>query len=95
MKKSFAYRGTEAWNNLSTNISNQGRRKIDNWGGGTFIYSCSQTVKTIDFKIEITISKEINCAEHEYMNIAPPPPNYRSSGAPSLTSKGTEMKEMY
>ena len=30
----------------------QGRRKIDNWGGGhIFIYSCSQTVKTIDFKI--------------------------------------------
>ena len=30
----------------------QGRRKIDNWGGGViFIYSCSQTVKTIDFKI--------------------------------------------
>ena len=30
----------------------QGRRKIDNWGGGgIFIYSCSQTVKTIDFEI--------------------------------------------
>ena len=30
----------------------QGRRKIDNWGGGPiFIYSCSQTGKTIDFKI--------------------------------------------
>ena len=29
----------------------QGRRKIDNWGGPIFIYSCSQTVKTIDFKI--------------------------------------------
>ena len=31
----------------------QGRRKIDNWGGGgaIFIYSRSQTVKTIDFKI--------------------------------------------
>ena len=24
--------------------------KIDNWGGHIFIYSCSQTVKTIDFK---------------------------------------------
>ena len=53
-------------------------------GGGIFIYSCSQTVKTIDFKIYVTISKEINCAEHEYMNIAPPP-NYRSSGAPGNT----------
>ena len=28
----------------------------------------------------MTISKEIDCAEHDYMNIAPP--NYRSSGAP-------------
>ena len=31
------------------------------------------------------ISKEINCAEHEYMNIGPP--NYRSSGAPGLIYK--------
>ena len=30
----------------------------------------------------MTISKEINCAENEYMNICPP--NYRSSGAPAL-----------
>ena len=30
----------------------------------------------------MTISKEINCAEHEYMNIGPP--NYRSSGAPGI-----------
>ena len=37
-----------------------------------FIYSCSQTLKTM-------ISKEINKAEHEYMSISPPPPNYRSS----------------
>jgi hypothetical protein len=29
----------------------QGRRRIDNWGGGLiFVYSCLQTVKTIDFK---------------------------------------------
>ena len=28
----------------------QGRRKIDDWGEFIFIYSCSQTVKTIDFK---------------------------------------------
>jgi hypothetical protein len=29
----------------------QRRRKIDNWGGGAiFIYLCSQTLKTIDFK---------------------------------------------
>ena len=57
-------------------------RSIIGGGGATFIYSCSQTVKTIEFKIQITISKEINCAEHEYINIAPPPPNYRSSGTP-------------
>ena len=42
-------------------------------GGPIFIYSCSQTVKTIYFKIYVTILKEINFAEHEYMNIAPPP----------------------
>ena len=30
----------------------QWRSKLDNWGaGGIFIYSCSQTLKTIDFKI--------------------------------------------
>ena len=40
----------------------------DNWGAHIFIYSCSQTVKTIDFK-------EINNAEHEYgIPRAPPPP---------------------
>jgi hypothetical protein len=34
-------------------------------GGQIFIYLCSQTIKTI-------VSKEINNAEHEYMNICPP-----------------------
>ena len=34
--------------------------------GDIFIYSCSAQL------IE-SISKEINCAEHEYMNIPPPP----------------------
>ena len=34
-----------------TNGCLQRRRNIDNWGGGQiFIYSCAQTVKTIDFK---------------------------------------------
>ena len=28
----------------------QGRSKLYNWGGGVFIYSCSQTIKTVDFK---------------------------------------------
>ena len=38
----------------------KGRRKIDNWGGGhIFIYSCSQTVKTIDFQKEL-IRKNTN-----------------------------------
>ena len=41
-----------------------GRRSIIRGGGLMFIYSCSQTVKTIP--------KEINDAEHEYMNISPP-----------------------
>jgi hypothetical protein len=49
------------------------RRKIDKWGGGAiFIYSCSQTLKQ-------SISKEINNAEHEYMNMVPP--IYRSFDA--------------
>ena len=39
-------------------------------GGNIFIYSCS--TQLISFKIE-SISKEIICAEHEYMNLLPPP----------------------
>ena len=39
--------------------------------------SCSQTIKQ-------SISKEINDAQHEYMNMCPPPP-YRSSEAPGTT----------
>ena len=35
-------------------------------GGHIFIYSNSQTIKTIDLK-------KINCAEHEYINMCPPP----------------------
>ena len=35
------------------------------------------------------ISKAINCAEHEYMNIGPP--NYRSSGAPGTCKFGKYM----
>ena len=37
-------------------------------GGEIFIYSCS--VQLISFKTE-SISKEINCAVHECMNISP------------------------
>ena len=43
-------------------------------GGGIFIYSCSQSVKTIDFKKNYD-------AQDEYINIAPPP-NYRPSAVP-------------
>ncbi len=44
-------------------LRNAGRSIIGGGGGGhIFIYSCSQTVKTIDFKILISISKEINWA---------------------------------
>ena len=37
--------------------------------GDIFTYSCS--AQLISFEIDI-ISKEINCAEHEYMNMSPP-----------------------
>ena len=33
-----------------------------------FIYSCSEQL--ISFEIDL-ISKELNCAEHEYMNMSP------------------------
>ena len=36
--------------------------------GDIFIYSCSSQL--ISFEID-SISKEINCAEHEYMNMSP------------------------
>ena len=36
--------------------------------GGIFIYSCS--AQLISFEVD-SISKEINCAEHEYMNMSP------------------------
>ena len=48
-------------------------------GGCIFIYSYihAHTVKTIAFKIN-------RRAEHEYMNMHPPPLNYRSSYGPAL-----------
>ena len=36
--------------------------------GDIFIYSCS--AQLVSFEIKST-SKEINCAEHEYMNMSP------------------------
>ena len=46
-------------------------RALIGGGGGIFIYSCS--ARRISFEIKF-ISKEIRRAEHEYMNIHPPPP---------------------
>ena len=48
----------------------QGRRKIDNWGGGglIFIYSCSASL--ISFEID---DCSVTVCEHKYMNISPPP----------------------
>ena len=37
-------------------------------GGAIFIYSCSGQLSS--FEIDL-ISKELNCPEHEYMNMAP------------------------
>ena len=36
--------------------------------GDIFIYSCS--TQLISFEVD-SISKEINCAQHEYMNMSP------------------------
>ncbi len=49
-------------------------RALIGGGGGVciFIYSCS--ARRISFEMNL-ISKEIRRAEHEYMNIHPPPPN--------------------
>ena len=43
-----------------------GRSKLDNWGWADIhIYVLTH------YKKKQSISKEINCAEHEYMNISP------------------------
>ncbi len=47
------------------------RALIGGGGGCIFIYSCS--ARRISFEMNL-ISKEIRRAEHEYMNIHPPPP---------------------
>ena len=36
--------------------------------GDIFIYSCSAQLSSFEIK---SISKEINCPEHEYMNMSP------------------------
>ena len=43
--------------------------------GDIFMYSCS--AQLISFEVD-SISKEINCAEHEYMNV---PLTYRAGAA--------------
>ncbi len=55
--------------------------KLDNLerggGGGAHIHIFVFT----DHKSN-RFQKEINCAEHEYMNMSPPPPNYRATYGP-------------
>ena len=59
-----------SWNRLYSvllaNSHSSGASAISE--GDIFIYSCS--AQLISFEIEST-SKEINCAEHEYMNMSP------------------------
>ncbi len=54
--------------------------KLGNWwgeegGGGSYSYI------RVNRPQKQSISKEINCAEHEYMNMSPPP-NYRAGYGP-------------
>ena len=49
----------------------QGHSKVGNWGGGDI---------NISVLTKQLISKEIDCAEPEYMNI--PPPHYRACYGP-------------
>ena len=65
-----------------------GRSIIGGGGGGhVLIYSCY--AQLISFEIEINILKSIvfTACEQEYMNMCPPPPNYRSSGVPENNTK--------
>ena len=72
MRDPVLYRsmGTTFWVN-----GNQGPRAIDNWRGHIFMYSSSQTAKTM-------ISKEINGTKDEFINIFPL--IYQSSGVPGV-----------
>ena len=55
--------------------SQQGRRKVDNWGGGKYSY-----IHVLHHLFPLKAIVFTVC-EHEYMNICPPP-NYRLSGVP-------------
>ena len=63
--KGCLHSGREYRQNLSQTFS--GVASLIN-GGDVFIYSCS--AQFISFEID-SISNEINCAEHEYMNMPP------------------------
>ena len=67
MKFALFFRFFDSWYIIKYLFTNRGWSAIE---GPIFIYSGSQTVKTIN-------SKEINEAESEYMNMGPL--NYRSS----------------
>jgi hypothetical protein len=65
-------------------VLNRAVARRDNWGGGgIFIYSCSHTVKTIDFKRNPSGRTRI----YEY---TPPPPYYRSSYGPGAKLQNKE-----
>ena len=62
----------------------QGPRKIDNWGEGYSNIRVHRLLKQ-------SISKEINCAEHEYMNMGPPRLTSLSRGY-DLRDSDTDLK---
>ena len=51
----------------------QWRSQLDNWGGG-HINILVEDIYGVHRPWKQSISKEINNAEHEYMNMTPPPP---------------------
>ena len=66
-------------------LSGVTRALIGGGGGCIFIYSCS--ARRISFEIKF-ISKEICRAEHEYMNIHPPPPPINALVTPLVVLGG-------
>ena len=65
----------------------QGRRKVDNLGGGRYSY-----IHVLHHLFPLKAIVFTVC-EHEYMNICPPPPpfNYRLSGVPVYYASGQLM----
>ena len=66
-------------------------RALIGGGGCIFIYSGSDRLVSFEIKL---ISKEVSRVEPEYMNMHPPPPNYRSSDGPACTLS-TSLKEVF